>query len=263
MRLSDILSKPPMDRYEQIEGFLVGKKGNAGQQVKLTVGQVALNFFCSKCNDMRTFTSKGDLSCVFVNKQLISIDCVLTCICNSSVEAWFLVECEDNICGQAPKVRILKKSIKLSENVKLSSGKYGEFSELLDKAERAYMDNLGAGSIVYLRKIFENITIQIADSNKVEYKKYENGNPKKFYDLLTDVDSKYHIIPNEFAEDGYRLFRELSNVVHGGYNEELGLEKFESLKRLVIGILDNIKNREELKSAIEKLGWKEICEVVQ
>ena len=44
-------------------------------------------------------------------------------------------------------------------------------------------------------------------------------------------------------------------MVHGEYDEELGLSKFEPLNRLVIGILENVKNREELRSAIGVLGW--------
>ena len=55
----------------------------------------------------------------------------------------------------------------------------------------------------------------------------------------------------------YRLFRELSTVVHGDYDEDLGLRKFEALNRLVIGILENVKNKEELKEAIGALGWEE------
>lgn len=257
MRLSDVLSKPPQRDFLQIDGFLLNKKGNIGQQVKLNVGQVALNYFCSTCDDLRTFYSKGDLVCVFVNKHLISIDCVLTCGCNNSVQVWFLIECEDDICGQAPKVRIMKRSEKLSDMVRINNERYGEFATLLDMAERAYRDDLGAGSIVYLRKVFEKITVQMADAMEIEYKKYEGGNPKNFNDLLQQVDQQCSIIPKEFASDGYRLFRELSGVVHGEYDEALGLSKFESLHRLVIGILENVKNSKELKNAINSLGWQE------
>lgn len=255
MRLSDVLSKPIQKEFFQIDGFLLNKKGNIGQQVKLNIGQVALNYFCSYCDDLRTFYSKGELSCVFVNNHLISIDCVLTCGCDNSVQVWFLVECEDDICGQAPKVRIMKRSEKLSDMVKISNERYGEFSTLLDLAERAYRDDLGAGAIVYLRKVFEKITIQMADAIEIEYEKYEGGNPKNFSELLKKVDKQCSIIPKEFASDGYRLFRELSGVVHGEYDEALGLSKFESLHRLVIGILENVRNSKELKSAINSLGW--------
>lgn len=255
MRLSDVLSKPLQKEFLQVDGFLINKKGNIGQQIKLNIGQVALNYFCVSCDDLRTFNSKGELSCVFVNKHIISIDCVLTCGCNAGVQVWFLVESEDDICGQAPKVRIMKRSEKLSDMVKIRTERYGEFSTLLDMAERAYRDDLGAGAIVYLRKVFEKITIQMADAIEIEYRKYEGGNPKNFSELLKKVDEQCAIIPKEFTSDGYRLFKELSGVVHGEYDEALGLSKFEALHRLVIGILENVRNSKELKNAINSLGW--------
>lgn len=257
MRLSDILSKPPRHSFTQVDGFLLGKKGNIGQQVNLSVGSVMLNYYCKACDDIRTFTSKGVLSCVFVNKHLISIDCVMTCGCGTNVQAWFLVESEEDICERSPNVRILKRSEKLSEQVKINDERYGEFSLLLDKAERAYREELGAGSIVYLRKAFEKITLHMANVMGISYAKYEGGNPKNFSKLLKDVDSTCSIIPKEFSKNGYKLFRELSSVVHGEYNEELGLSKYDSLHRLVVGILENVKNSRELQSAISSLGWND------
>ena len=53
----------------------------------------------------------------------------------------------------------------------------------------------------------------------------------------------------------YKLFQELSNVVHGEYDENLGLAKFDSLYRLVIGILDNVNNHKEIIEATTALGW--------
>jgi hypothetical protein len=257
MRLSDVLSKTPKCNYLQVDGFLLNKKGNTGQQVTLSVGDIMLNYFCARCEDIRTFTSKGKLCCVFVNRHIISIDCVLTCGCGTNVQAWFLVECENDICGQAPKIRILKRSEKLSNMVKINNERYGEFSSLLDMAERAYREDLGAGAIVYLRKAFEKITAQTADSMGISYDKYEGGNPKNFRVLLEKVDKQCAIIPKEFSRNGYQLFRELSSVVHGEYNEDLGLRKFEPLHRLVIGILENVKTSIELQSAIKSLGWEE------
>ncbi|HOT59348.1 MAG TPA: hypothetical protein PK074_11575 [Spirochaetales bacterium] len=236
---------------------MINKKGNTGQQITLSVGEVMLNYFCVQCEDFRTFTSKGKLCCVFVNKHIISIDCILACGCGSNVQAWFLVECEDDICGQAPKVRIIKHSEKLSAMVKTKNVQYGEFSSLLDMAECAYREGLGAGAIVYLRKTFEKITAQTADVMGISYDKHEGGNPKNFRVLLEEVDKKCAIIPKEFSNNGYKLFRELSSIVHGEYNEEQGLKKFEPLRRLVIGTLENVRINRELRNAIKSLGWKE------
>ncbi len=55
MQLSDVLSKHPDKEYKQIDGFLINKKGIAGQKVDVSVGSVALNFYCKNCEDMRIF----------------------------------------------------------------------------------------------------------------------------------------------------------------------------------------------------------------
>lgn len=258
MRLSDVLSKPPKQEFVQTDGFLLNKKGIIGQQVTLSVGKIMLNYYCSACEDIRTFTSEGKLSCVFVNKQVVSIDCVLACGCGASVQAWFLVECDEDICGQAPRIRIVKRSEKLSSVVKINNERYGDYSGLLEKAERAFREDLGAGSIVYLRKAFEKITVQTAKAIGIDYDRHEGGNPKNFRNLLEEVDRKSSIIPREFSKNGYKLFRELSGVIHGDYDENLGLIKYEPLHRLVIGILENVRNSQELRNAVITLGWENV-----
>ena len=189
-----------------------------------------------------------------MNKNIVSIDCVLTCRCGTSVPAWFLVESNNDITGLAPEVRIMKKNARLSEHV-TNSPRYGKYSTLLDKAELAYNEGLGAGAIVYLRKVFEKITIQSAKAMNIEYSKHLGGNPRNFRDLLIKVDGQCSIIPAEFSANRYKLFQELSNVVHGKYDENLGLDKFDSLYRLVIGILDNVNNHKEILEATAALGW--------
>ncbi len=257
MRLSDVLSKPPNKEYVQIDAFLSNRSGKTGQKVDISVGRIALNYFCSSCDDIRTFFSGEKLTCIFASKNLISIDCVLTCVCGAVIPVWFLVESKNDITGQAPEVRILKKTVKLSEEVRATHTRYGEFTTLLDKAMQAYTDGLGAGAVVYLRKIFEKITIKTAKAVDIKYPQYEGGNPKNFSDLLKKVDEKCAIIPKEFSANGYKLFQELSSIVHGEYDEEAGLSNFEALHRLVIGILENVINHRELLDAIAVLGWNE------
>lgn len=255
MRLSDVLSKYPSKSYVQVEGFLQNKKGNVGQCVNISAGKIALNYFCTDCDDLRTFYSRNNFSITFISKRLISLDTVLIYGCGNTVPVWFLVESDGDITSLLPKIRIIKKSEKLINSNKIENLRYSEFKYLLDKAEQAYNEELGAGAIVYLRKVFEKITIQSANAMSIEYNKYDNGNPKNFQQLLEKVDEKCSIIPREFSKDGYKLFRELSGVVHGEYDENLGLEKFEALNRLIIGILENIKNHKEIMDAIEKLQW--------
>lgn len=255
MRLSDVLSKPPSPSYIQVDGFLVGKQCKVGQQIILNVGRVALNFFCIDCDDFRTFYSCGKLTCLCVNKSMVSIDCVLICEDYPSIQVWFLVESDGDITGQAPSVKIIKRTEKLPTTVKMKRNDYGLCSELLEKARQGYQVGLGAGSLVYLRKSFEVATIKAAEALNLDYPKHQDGNPRNFAELLRKVDEKSSIIPIEFSADGYKLYRELGGVVHGAFDESEGLIKFEPLYRLVVGILDNIKNKREFQSAREALGW--------
>lgn len=257
MRLSDYLSKPISAKFEQSEGFLDNKKLACGKQKKIAVGVITLSYFCKCCDSEITFSSREELFCIGINDHLISIDCVLKCPrCGATVPVWFLVESENEIYSAYPNVRILKRTEKLSENVLLSRAKYGDYSVLLDQAEQAYRNGLGAGAIIYLRKIFERITEQIAEAEGIETKK-KNGQTKPFKQILEDVDARRSFIPKEFSKNGYKLFRELSNIVHSNHDDvELwGLKKYDALRRLVIGILDNIKINEELMAAIGVLGW--------
>ncbi|MFV0402208.1 MAG: hypothetical protein ACK5LX_16545 [Oscillospiraceae bacterium] len=256
MRLSDVLSRPPTVELKQVDGFLGGKKLKAGQQRKLQVGQIALNYHCKseECSDSRTFYSNKELYCIGVNEHLISIDCVLRCPCGSSIQMWFLVDCDGDISGPAPEIRILQRNEKLSETVSLNKGQYGELTELLEKSQHAHRERLGAGAMIYLRKIFEQVTAQTAAASGISIKG-KKGGKKPFKALLEEVDKKASIIPSEFSKNGYRLFGELSDVVHGGYDEDLALAKYDSIYRLIIGILDNVKNNHELMEAIDTLEW--------
>lgn len=257
MRLSDVLSKPILRDFVQIEGFLGNRKLKSGNSKKLKVGKVALNFYCNNCNDQRTFYSGEELFCIGVNDNAVSVDCVIECPrCGASVQMWFLLESqeEDNIHSANPYIRISKRSEKLSESVSLNKEDYGDFVEFFEKAKRASREGFGAGSVVYLRKILERVTYQTADTAGIS-KVDRNGYRRKFRPLLEEVDQRCHIIPDEFSANGYRLFGELSDVVHGDCDDATGLEKFEPLYRLVEGVVKKVKNNQELMDAIGTLGW--------
>lgn len=261
MRLSDVLSKSITTDFVQIEGFLNNRKLKTGNSKKLTVGKVALNFYCNNCNDQRTFYAGEELFCIGVNSKTASVDCVLECPrCGASVQMWFLLECreDDDIHSPNPYIRILKRSEKLSADVSLNKEDYGDFTIPLEKAEKAAREGFGAGSVVYLRTVFETVIKQIGNTENIgETFIDKNGveRHKTTERYLKEVDDKRHIIPREFSSDGYKLFRELSGVVHGNYIEEEALIKFDAFYRLVIGVLDNIKNSQELMAAIGTLGW--------
>ncbi|MDR2925549.1 MAG: hypothetical protein LBU76_06345 [Azoarcus sp.] len=256
MRLYDVLSKPCSADFVQVDGF-INRTISTGSQQKIEIGKVGLNFYCEQCGDTRTFWSNDKIYCVGVSSRQISIDCVLQCGCGTSVAVWFLVESyADEIAGLAPEVRILKRREKMSEQVRLVKGQYAGYAELLNKAEQAYRDELGAGSIVYLRKIFEQVTAQVAQASGIACHD-SKGNPRPFRHLLQDVDSQCAIIPKEYSANGYTLFGELSDVVHGDYDEQAGIQKYEALRRLVVGVLDNVVNNKEILSAIGLLGWNQ------
>lgn len=259
MRLSGIMSKEPSDSYCTVDGFL-DTNLKIGRTKKIDVGRIALPFFCENCGDIYTFFSEDEkMVCVGVNDCTISISTVLKCQnCNSIVPVWFLIESDENTLAiQRPKVKILKRSFKLYDNVAISNEKYGVYSELMYKANQAYAEGLGAGAIIYLRKVYEQIVIETAEISSINTKT-NKGKRKNFSDLLKEVDAKCSIVPKEFVEDGYKLFAELSNVIHGVFDEEVALKQFPAFYRLVIGILDNIKNNKEINEAIATLNWNEI-----
>lgn len=256
MRLSDVLSNPPKDELVQIEGFLEEKNLPHGRQRKIKVGRISLPFLCNICGNVHSFLSDETLFCIGVNESTVSIDSVVVCArCgNSSVPAWFLVTSDVDIFSRYPNVKILKYSYKLSESVSLSEERFGGLTDMLNKAQLAYAENLGAGSLVYLRKILENITFATALVVGVETRK-RNNKPRPYKEVLEEVDQEQNIIPREFSQNRYRLFEELSNVIHGDSDEQLALQKYPALKRLVIGVVENIKNHQELNEAINDLGW--------
>ena len=273
MRLSGVLNKPKTAQYEPVEIFIKNAiyvddfQGNEtesisvlspGDFIELDIGKVMLNFFCDECGDIRTFTSEETLHCLIINKELISVDCFLECPgCKTKIQVWFLVESKD-IFSQEPEARILKRTDRLCEKVTLlTKGRYGNYTELLEKATRASREGFGAGSIIYLRKVFEQVTTQVAIASNISSTITNKDNieqRKSFKRLLTEVDEKCAIIPAEFSNNGYKLFGKLSDVVHGEYDEEIALEKFSAFYRLVTGVIDNVKNKSEFKEAMSSLG---------
>lgn len=264
MRLSDLLSKNKINDYKQVDNFVGNRKPTVGQPRKLDVGKVSLNFYCKDCEDIRTFVSYKELSFVALSENMASIDAGLRCSgCDNNIlPVWFIVNVDGDITSRVPKVGITSRMMKYTDKVSPSKEAYGDYSDLLDMAERAYQAGLGAGSMVYLRKLFEMITEQTALAVGITDIYKDNGRMKPFRQVLERVDGEAHIIPSEFANDGYTLFGELSDIVHGTSDENEALRKYTSLRRLVIGILDKIKNNrellrnnQELLEAINNLGW--------
>jgi len=255
MRLHNILSEPPSLEFKEINGFSSNRKIKIGKREKIT-GRIVMRFSCKECEGVVSFFSMGDLYYTYLSENLISLDCILLCDDHpgSFVPIWFLVQSEKNdIRGTKPSVRILKSSRKLLDNVALNNDeRYGVFTELLEKAEHSYRDDLGAGSMVYLRIVLEQTTQQAAIAVNIGTHK-SNGKPRAFSELIKEVDAQCKILPQEFSADGYRLFEELSEAIHGGCSESVGLRKYEHCRRLVLGVIDNIRTKREMKIARDAL----------
>lgn len=77
------------------------------------------------------------------------------------------------------------------------------------------------------------------------------GDQRTFYSR----EDLFCICVNEKTVSIYKLFGELNDVVHGDYDEDEALQKFDAFYRLVTGVLEKIKTNQELMDAIGTLGW--------
>lgn len=255
MRLSSVLSEAVTNRLSQVEPFM-GKTTVAwGSHRKIDIGTVTRQYTCMQCGSLRPFNSRKQLNCLVAGPDLVSIDVVLKCVdCSNSVENWFLIRCADDLFGPAPSVSLIQFSEHLGESA-TSLGQYAHhLQDLLDRADLARRYGLAAGSIIYLRKFFEIVTHTAAAGIGVSLLT-SNGKRRTFFDILKEVHEEIAIIPKEFAEDGYRLFGELSEVIHGGADEAEALGKYDALRRLVIGVSESVRNRSEFAQATRDLGW--------
>lgn len=253
MRLSEVLNRAPDTSAAQVEGFLGARRIGWGQHRSIEVGRVIRNYFCLSCGDLRTFVSGEKLSCLVTGALSVSIDAALRCsVCSATAEAWFLVGCEDDLFSQSPSVFLERYTENRRDSAGRGNAEYVE--DLLERAQIAFDDHLGAGSMIYLRKIFESVTTQAAQAVGISTTE-SNGWRKSFKALLRAVDAQSHIIPSEFSDNAYTLFSELSEVIHGDSDEILALSKYAPCRRLVIGIVNNIRDNREMAQAIASLGW--------
>ena len=268
MNLSKLLSKPAMETFTRVDTFWLENDDNfdceddegilqIGQHINLDIGQVSLNYYCDECENLRTFNSNKahGMRGVVVSRRMLSIDCVLCCGCESVVHTWFLIEAEEDIRYQSPMVRILHFREKLSDGVRLQFEQYGDLSNLLEKARRAFRDELGAGAVIYLRKAFEALTYGIATSSEIPIPVYkDNGWRRSFKGILQEVDEKHSIIPRDFEVDRYELYSKLSDIIHGDGKEEDALMYFGVLYTLVTSIISNVELKKQYQAAAQKFN---------
>ncbi len=273
MRLSSRLSDKSKNHGE-IESFIDWEKYtispeeaedlqliSAGDFIDIQIGKITLPFYSTKCNDIVSFVSPKNLHCLIISEKMISIDCQLQCMdyddsnqackeCSHCIQSWFLVGADD-IFSATPNVYLIKQNFKLPENIKLPVETEDKFTEWLEKAEIAHKERLGAGSVIYLRSILEQITIKVGNDAGVDI--YQpNGRTKPFNQVLQAVDAQCSIIPTIYSDNGYKLFQKLSEIAHGNSDEETALKEYEPLRRLVVGVIENVrKNEEEIKRNAE------------
>lgn len=244
---------------------------SAGDFIEIQIGTITLPFYSTACKDCVSFVSPKRLHCLIINNSMISIDCQLQCMdydqdnpkckaCHPYVQAWFLVDVDD-ISANSPKVSVVKQNFKRPETIKLPIETEDKFSEWLGKAEIAYKERLGAGAVIYLRSAFEQITLEVGHKAGVEVYK-PNGKSKPFDQVIKAVDAKCSIIPVIYSDNGYELFRKLSSIAHGNADEETALKEYVPLRSLVVGIIENVKKKEEeikknaeIKKALEQIGF--------
>ena len=257
MRLSKVLSKGPSDNFYQVDGFLPKINPKKGIQTKINVGDVGLDFFCEECDDKKTFCSQKPSYCMGIDKTMVIVSSLLCCAqCKKNeVLVWFLLEGTGAFSGNTLSVRVKKRWIKLLGGVQYGIGKQDELSELLNKAETCYFDELGVGAVIYLRVILEKIVNQLADTLGSPSNGKTSGYVS-FKSLLEMVDAKLSIIPAVLKKNSYKLFREMSEIVHGKSTDEKALNEYNALKSLVEGILKTVEVNEETSKAIKELGWK-------
>jgi hypothetical protein len=255
MRLSDVLNKAPSQERLQVERFLGHKRLPWGKNKTIEVGTVIHNFNCMTCGDDRTFISGNKLTALIAGENMVSIDIALKCpVCNSSVESWYLIKSEDDLYSLNPTVYLVRYTENRRGAARGVGVGAGQFEDLLDQAHIAFANQLGAGSMVYLRKIFEMVTYQVAATAGIATLQ-PNGHRRSFKSLLTEVDREHRIIPSKFSDNGYTLFSELSEVIHGDSDEEEALRKFSACRQLVLSVVQNVKGDQEIAAALDTLGW--------
>lgn len=250
---------------------------NAGDSVGIEIGQIFLPLYSSLCDDIVSFTSIPNLHCLVISSKMISIDCQLQCgkfspkdqrckRCIPYVQSWFLIEA-DNIFSSRPTVNVIKKNFNAPSYFKLPVETVDKYSAWLAKAEIAYNERLGAGAAIYLRSAFESLVYEIGEENGIEktfINKWKKEQNKSFEQYLVSVDSVCKIIPEQYSQNGYNLFRKLSNIAHGNSDEETALKEYAALKCLITAIIENvkkkqaeIKNNQEIQRALIEIGFAE------
>jgi hypothetical protein len=255
VRLSELLSREPMVTFTQVEGFLSDRTLKWGKHRRVQIGRVFRNYYCRQCDDQRTYESGDELYCLGLTDFSVSLDVTLRCpACGAIIETWFLLVSGDDIAGSSPEVRIERYTDNLRDRADRVRDNASQFADLLNRADLAFESGLGAGAMVYLRKIFESITVEVAGIVGIQTKR-GNGKPRPFREVLREVNAVRPIIPQVFSSNGYHLYEELSAIIHGDGLEADALQKYKPCLRLVLGVIEEVHRDNVFSRAIDDLGW--------
>lgn len=284
MRLSSRLSDKSKNHGE-IESFIDWEKYtispeesedlqliSAGDFIDIQIGKITLPFYSTKCNDSVSFVSPKNLHCLIISEKMISIDCQLQCMdyddsnqackeCSHCIQAWFLVGADD-IFSATPNVYLIKQNFKLPANIKLPVETEDKFTEWLAKAEIAHKERLGAGSVIYLRSILEQITIKVGNDAGVDI--YQpNGRTKPFNQVLQAVDAQCSIIPTIYSDNGYTNLPYIDKVLFVVDRKDLDYQTIKEYDRFEKGAANSNKSTAILQKQLEDSTSRIIVTTIQ
>jgi len=272
MTLSGFLSKYAMDPrriedgFRQVDTFLEIENDEDSDDVQLElnkpvtlgVGKSMRNYFCEHCDDFRTFSSVDHIYVTMIDKFRMNISFVCHCPgCAADVSTWVLLESRAELYRLSPEIKARRYIETFPQGVSKYGRRYGEYSTLIESADLASLAGFHTAAATYLRQAFEAITRTAADNANIPLYRDPPTNEKKrsFKGLLEEVDKSEKIIPPEFSENGYKLFSELSEILHNECAESIVRLKSPDLFTLIIGVIQNVQNKTKHLEATKNLGW--------
>lgn len=231
----------------------------------------SLDFYCVECGKESIFNRSDDTPSQIMARsasgfgyfprkddEVLLFEMHFECSRVEEHEAVFYFRASNNsVCkiGEFPS----KASI-FSEDVQEYKKLLGKEQMSLQLAQELYSQDIGAGSFVYLRRIFENVILELVAARK--YKSVENWTFQEWKKSKGRMENRLRDIADELPGfiNHHELFNVLSVGVHS-LDEETCLQWFPRVKKAITEILDieileakKEKNREILGKDISKMN---------
>ena len=230
-----------------------------------------LDFYCVECGKQSIFNRSDDTPSKIMARlpsggryyspkkdSTVFFSMQFKCSRVEKHEAVFYFRTDENsVCkiGEFPS----RASI-FSEDIQEYKKLLGKEQMSLQLAQELYSQDIGAGSFVYLRRIFENVILELVAARK--YKNAENWTFQEWKKSKGRMEDRLRDIADELPSfiNHNELFNVLSVGVHS-FDEESCLKHFPTVKRAIIEILDieileakKEKNREIIGKDISKIN---------